>query len=105
MALLSVGDVSLRFRGIVALDGASFDVQPGTVTGPIGPNSARKTTVFNVVTRLYLPDEGLLCRLGHEVRASASPRLNGRPGPPRLASPAKGAGRVEPCTEGASCPE
>ena len=56
--MLSVRDVTLRFGGIVALDGVSFDVQPGTITGLIGPNGAGKTTAFNVVTRLYRPDEG-----------------------------------------------
>jgi branched-chain amino acid transport system ATP-binding protein len=58
MALLSVRDVTLRFGGIVALDEVSFDVSSGTITGLIGPNGAGKTTVFNVVTRLYAPDEG-----------------------------------------------
>jgi branched-chain amino acid transport system ATP-binding protein len=56
--LLSVRDVTLRFGGIVALDGVSFDVERGSITGLIGPNGAGKTTVFNVVTRLYSPDEG-----------------------------------------------
>jgi branched-chain amino acid transport system ATP-binding protein len=56
--LLTVRDVTLRFGGIVALDGVSFDVCAGTITGLIGPNGAGKTTVFNVVTRLYRPDEG-----------------------------------------------
>jgi branched-chain amino acid transport system ATP-binding protein len=59
-ALLAVKDVSLRFGGIVALDGVSFDVAPGSVTGLIGPNGAGKTTAFNVITRLYTPDEGSL---------------------------------------------
>jgi branched-chain amino acid transport system ATP-binding protein len=58
MALLSVRDVTLRFGGIVALDEVSFSVSPGTITGLIGPNGAGKTTAFNVVTRLYHPDEG-----------------------------------------------
>ncbi|MGL6280609.1 MAG: ABC transporter ATP-binding protein [Gaiella sp.] len=56
--LLSVRDVSLRFGGIVALDGVSFDVETGTVAGLIGPNGAGKTTAFNVITRLYTPDSG-----------------------------------------------
>ena len=60
MALLEVRDVTLRFGGIVALDGVSFDVERGSITGLIGPNGAGKTTVFNVVTRLYAPDEGSL---------------------------------------------
>ena len=56
--LLSVRDVTLRFGGIVALDGVSFDVDRGVVSGLIGPNGAGKTTVFNVITRLYTPDSG-----------------------------------------------
>ncbi len=56
--LLSVRDVTLRFGGIVALDGVSFDVAKGVVSGLIGPNGAGKTTAFNVITRLYDPDEG-----------------------------------------------
>jgi len=56
--LLSVRDVTLRFGGIVALDGVSFDVERGIVSGLIGPNGAGKTTVFNVITRLYTPDAG-----------------------------------------------
>jgi branched-chain amino acid transport system ATP-binding protein len=60
MALLSVRDVTLRFGGIVALDGVSFDVERGQICGLIGPNGAGKTTAFNVITRLYSPDEGAL---------------------------------------------
>ncbi len=58
MALLSVRDVSRRFGGIVALDRVSFDVEEGQIVGLIGPNGAGKTTAFNVITRLYRPDEG-----------------------------------------------
>ncbi len=56
--LLSVRDVTLRFGGIVALDGVSFEVARGTISGLIGPNGAGKTTAFNVITRLYDPDAG-----------------------------------------------
>jgi branched-chain amino acid transport system ATP-binding protein len=56
--LLSVRDVTLRFGGIVALDGVSFDVAKGIISGLIGPNGAGKTTAFNVITRLYTPDSG-----------------------------------------------
>jgi branched-chain amino acid transport system ATP-binding protein len=58
MALLEVRDVTLRFGGIVALDGVSFDVEDGQISGLIGPNGAGKTTAFNVITRLYKPDAG-----------------------------------------------
>lgn len=56
--LLSVRDVSVRFGGIVALDGVSFDVFPGQIAGLIGPNGAGKTTLFNCLSRLYTPNSG-----------------------------------------------
>jgi branched-chain amino acid transport system ATP-binding protein len=73
--LLSVRDVTLRFGGIVALDGVSFDVPRGTITGLIGPNGAGKTTVFNVVTRLYDPDEGELELEGRSLLSTPAHRI------------------------------
>jgi branched-chain amino acid transport system ATP-binding protein len=48
----------MQFGGIVALDEVSFDAGAGEIVGLIGPNGAGKTTAFNVITRLYTPDEG-----------------------------------------------
>jgi branched-chain amino acid transport system ATP-binding protein len=56
--LLEVENVTKRFGGIVALDGVSFTADPGEIVGLIGPNGAGKTTAFNVITRLYTPDDG-----------------------------------------------
>jgi branched-chain amino acid transport system ATP-binding protein len=58
MAMLSVEHVTRRFGGIVAVDDVSFDVSEGEIAGLIGPNGAGKTTMFNLITRLYSPDEG-----------------------------------------------
>jgi branched-chain amino acid transport system ATP-binding protein len=66
-ALLSVRAVSVRFGGIVALDGVSFDVAPGQIAGLIGPNGAGKTTLFNCLSRLYVPDEGDILFEGNSI--------------------------------------
>ena len=58
MALLSLEHLTRRFGGIVAVDGVTFDVDDGEIVGLIGPNGAGKTTVFNLITRLYSPNDG-----------------------------------------------
>jgi branched-chain amino acid transport system ATP-binding protein len=66
-ALLSVRRVSVRFGGIVALDGVSFDVRQGAIVGLIGPNGAGKTTLFNCLSRLYVPDAGEILFEGRSI--------------------------------------
>jgi branched-chain amino acid transport system ATP-binding protein len=75
MALLEVRDVSLRFGGIVALDGVSFDVEKGQISGLIGPNGAGKTTAFNVITRLYRPDSGDVVLDGSSILRQPAHRI------------------------------
>ena len=65
--LLEVRNVTMRFGGIVALDGVSFDVTEGQIVGLIGPNGAGKTTLFNCLSRLYTPDQGDLLFQGASI--------------------------------------
>jgi branched-chain amino acid transport system ATP-binding protein len=67
MSLLDVRDVSVRFGGIVALDGLSFTIDEGQICGLIGPNGAGKTTMFNVVSRIYQPTAGSVMFDGTEL--------------------------------------
>lgn len=56
--LLSLSGVRMEFGGIVAVNGVSFDVMPGTVHALIGPNGAGKTTMLNCISRFYTPQHG-----------------------------------------------
>ena len=58
--LLVVENVTVRFGGIVALNGVSFDVRRGEIRGLIGPNGAGKSTLFNCLSRLYRCDAGAI---------------------------------------------
>ena len=75
MALLTVENVTRRFGGIVALDDVSFDVGVGEIVGLIGPNGAGKTTAFNVITRLYRPDEGRVAFDGTDLLGTPLHRI------------------------------
>ncbi len=57
-ALLEVRDISLSFRGLVALEGVSFHVTEGELFSIIGPNGAGKTSIFNCINQVYRPQEG-----------------------------------------------
>jgi branched-chain amino acid transport system ATP-binding protein len=65
--LLAVRNVAIRFGGIVALDGVSFDLAPGQLLGLIGPNGAGKTTLFNCLSRLYAPGAGDILFEGRSI--------------------------------------
>jgi branched-chain amino acid transport system ATP-binding protein len=64
---LTVRDVTVRFGGVVALDGVSVEVDRGEVLGVIGPNGAGKTTLFNVICGFVKPDSGTLTWRGEPV--------------------------------------
>jgi branched-chain amino acid transport system ATP-binding protein len=69
-ALLSVRGITVRFGGITALDGVTFDVPRGGVCGLIGPNGAGKTTLFNCLSRLYQYQEGDLLWEGKSITST-----------------------------------
>src|ERR1700738_5080376 len=66
-ALLEVRDIAVRFGGIVALDGVSFELEEGQILGLIGPNGAGKTTLFNCLSRLYTPNRGTILFQGSSL--------------------------------------
>jgi len=56
--ILTLNDVTLRFGGLVAVNGLSLSIEKGSIAGLIGPNGAGKTSVFNVITGFYMPSSG-----------------------------------------------
>ncbi len=73
--ILAVHDVTMRFGGIVALDGVSFEVEEGQIVGLIGPNGAGKTTLFNCLSGLSVPDEGEILFSGRSILSMAPHRI------------------------------
>ncbi|MFD2184101.1 ABC transporter ATP-binding protein [Rhodoplanes azumiensis] len=66
-ALLSVVEVGKRFRGLVAVDRVSFEVQSGEIFAVIGPNGAGKTTLFNMIAGVLPPNEGTISFRGERI--------------------------------------
>jgi branched-chain amino acid transport system ATP-binding protein len=60
-------DVHLSFAGVKAIDGVSFQVDPGELFAIIGPNGAGKTSVFNCLSGVYRPQRGSIRFLGHDI--------------------------------------
>src|ERR1700732_2802641 len=55
---IEVAELRKRFGSTLALDGMTFTVSSGQVTGFIGPNGAGKSTTMRVILGLDAPDEG-----------------------------------------------
>jgi branched-chain amino acid transport system ATP-binding protein len=67
MSLLVVDQVIKRFRGLTAVDGASFQVGEGEIFAVIGPNGAGKTTLFNLIAGVFAPDAGAISFAGKRI--------------------------------------
>ncbi len=64
---LRIENLEKHFGGITAVDGASFIVEGGTITGLIGPNGAGKSTTFDCITGVTIPDGGRVFFRGRDV--------------------------------------
>jgi len=66
-ALLAATNLSKRFRGLVAVDGVSFEVAAGEIFAVIGPNGAGKTTLFAMIAGALAPDDGTVTFAGARI--------------------------------------
>ena len=74
-ALLQVSDLTMRFGGLLAVDGVAFDVKDDEVFAIIGPNGAGKTTVFNCVGGFYKPTSGVIVMDGKPIHGLSSHKV------------------------------
>ncbi len=66
-ALLSVRDLTRSYGGVHAVDGVSFDVPRGSLTGMIGPNGAGKSTVLGMIAGAIKPERGSILLEGRQI--------------------------------------
>ncbi len=64
---LTARNVTIRFGGVVAVNGMALDAAPGEIVGLIGPNGAGKTTFVNCICGTYRPAAGTALWLGREL--------------------------------------
>ncbi len=61
---ISVAGITRRYRGQLALDQVSFDIEPGSITGLLGRNGAGKTTLMRIIAGQEFPSAGTVSVLG-----------------------------------------
>jgi len=74
--MLEVQNLSMRFGGLLAVDGVNLDVQEHEIVSVIGPNGAGKTTVFNCLSGFYNPTGGKILFEGKEVQGKPDYKIS-----------------------------
>ncbi len=75
--LLAIRGVKVRFGGVIALGGVSFDVGYSQICGLIGPNGSGKTTLFNCISGIYRYQEGDIAFEGKSLKGTPRHRMAG----------------------------
>ncbi len=68
-------DIQRSFGGVRALKGVSFDLQRGEIFGLVGPNGSGKTTMVNVATGFYPPNQGRVALFGEDITGWSPHRI------------------------------
>ena len=72
---LVVRGITVRYGGVIALDGVDLDIAPGQIVGLIGPNGAGKTTLINAMTGVVRPSSGTIALGETHLERSAPHRV------------------------------
>ena len=75
LPLLEAREVTKAFGGHRAVDGLTFTLGRGAITGLIGPNGAGKTTLFNCLAGALAPDGGRITLAGHDITRASPARI------------------------------
>lgn len=73
--MLELDELVMDFSGFRAVNGCTFRVDQGSITGLIGPNGAGKTTLFNLIAGALQPTSGTIRFLGEDVTSLESHQL------------------------------
>lgn len=65
--MIRVEDLHRHFGGFHAVDGATLEIEKGSITGLVGPNGAGKTTLFNVIAGVLPPTSGKVFMEGQDI--------------------------------------
>ena len=76
MAMLEVNHLAIQFGGLRAVDGFNVSIEKGQLYGLIGPNGAGKTTIFNLLTGVYKPTEGIIILDGQDITGKSTIEIN-----------------------------
>ena len=74
--LLEIKNLGISFGGLRAVDDFELSVKKGQLYGLIGPNGAGKTTVFNLLTGVYKPSEGIITLDGVNITGLKTIEIN-----------------------------
>ncbi len=75
MAILELNNVTIRFDGLVAVNGVNLAVEEGAILALIGPNGAGKSTLFNLITGIYRPTSGSIVFKGNAVSGTPTYKI------------------------------
>jgi len=75
MDYFRVENLSISFGGLKAVNNISFNVEENTIFSIIGPNGSGKTTIFNLISGIYKPNEGKVVLKGRNLVGKTPDRI------------------------------
>jgi len=73
--LFHIDDLTVKFGGLIALNGLTMEIRSSEIVGLIGPNGAGKTTAFNAITGIVRPERGSITFLDRDITGWKTPRI------------------------------